>query len=82
MVRRTDKLTDGKFHTSINPKDGYAVVNCVDPRKRRVLEFVISILYAEKPSRVTLTVSNTIFGALSRFRKVNWGQVLQEVVVN
>ena len=38
------------------------------------------ILYPEKPSRVTMTVGNTIFGALSEVRKVNWGQVLQEVV--
>ena len=80
MAGRTDKLTDGKFCTSINPKNGYAVANCIDPRKRRVLEFVMPILYPKKPSRVTLMVGNTIFGALSRFRKINWRQVLQEVV--
>ena len=80
MARRTDKLIDGKFHTSINPKDGHVVADCVDPRDRRVLEFVMPILYPEKPSRVTLIVDNTIFGTLSEFRKVNWGQVLQEVV--
>ena len=76
MARRIDKLTDGKFHTSINPKDGYVVADCIDPREKRVLEFVMLILYSEKPSRVTLTVGNTIFGALYRDRKVNWGQVL------
>ena len=80
MARRIDKLTDGKFHTSINPKDRHAIADCIDPRKKRVLEFVILILYSKKPSRVSLTVGNTIFGALSRFRKVNWRQVLQEVV--
>ena len=80
MVGRTDKLVDGKFKTSINPKDGHTVVDCVDPRESRVLEFVVLILYMEKPSRVTLTVGNTIFGALSKVRKVNWRQVLQEVV--
>ena len=71
MAARTNKLVDGKFSTSINPKDGHAVADCVDPRKRRVLEFVLPILYPEKPSWVTLTVGNTIFGALSGFRKVN-----------
>ena len=76
MAERTNKLTDGKFCTSINPKDGHAVGDCVELRERRVLEFVMLILYPQKPSQVTLTVGNTIFGALSGVRKVNWGQVL------
>ena len=79
-VERIDKLTDGKFRTSTNSKDEHAIADCVDPRKRRVLEFVMPILYLEKPSRVMLTMGNTIFSALSGFRKVNWGQVLQEIV--
>ena len=52
----------------------------VDPRKRRVLEFVIPILYLEKLNRVTKTMGDTIFGALSEVWKVNWRQVIQEVV--
>ena len=80
MAGRTDKLIDCKFCTSINPKDGHAVIECVDPRKKRVLEFIVPILYLEKPGMVTLIVGNTIFGALSKIRKVNWGQVLYEVV--
>ena len=47
MAGRTDKLTEGKFRTTIKPKDGHAVGDCVDPRKRRVLEFVVPILYPE-----------------------------------
>ena len=73
MAGRTNKLIDGKFSTQINPKDGHAVAECIDPKEKRVLEFVVPILYPEKPSRVTLTVGNTIFGALSKVRKVNWG---------
>ena len=80
MAGRIDKLTNGKFCTSINPKDRHAIANCVDPREKRVLELVMLILYPEKPSRVTLTVGNTIFGTLCGFRKVNWRQVLQEIV--
>ena len=80
MVGRTNKLGDGKFSTQINPKNGHAVAECVDPKEKRVLEFVVPILYLEKPSRVTLTMGNTIFGALSGIRKVNWGLVTQEVV--
>ena len=45
-----------------------------------MLEFLISILYPEKPTRVTVTVGNTIFGALLGERKVDWGIVLQAVV--
>ena len=47
---------------------------------KRVLEFLIPILYLEKPTRVTVTVGNTIFGALLGERKVDWGILLQAVV--
>ena len=36
-----------------------------------MLEFVMPILSPKKPSRVTLIVGNTIFGAQSGFKKVN-----------
>ena len=45
-----------------------------------MLEFAVSILYLEKPSLVTMTVGNTIFGALPSVRKVSWGLVMQELV--
>ena len=45
-----------------------------------MLEFLIPILYPEKPTRVTVTVGNTIFGALLDERKVDWGILLQSVV--
>ena len=77
---RTETWIDGKFKTTINPKDGHAVSDCIDPRERRVLEFVIPILYPEKPNRVIKEVGNTIFGALSGEYKVSWGHVIHEVV--
>ena len=55
-------------------------MDCVDPRKRRILEFVVPILYSEKPNRVTKDVGNTIFGALSGEYKVSWRQVFHEIV--
>ena len=55
-------------------------MDCVDPRKRRVLEFVVPILYPEKPNQVTKEVGNTIFGTLSSEYKVSWGQVFYEIV--
>ena len=40
------------------------VSDCDDFRAKQVLEFLISIMYLEKPTRVTVTVGNTVFGAL------------------
>ena len=76
LESRTDKYVDGKFSILINPKDGHAVAVCIDPREKRVLEFVVSILYLEKPSQVIVTVGNTIFGALFGVRKVSWEYVI------
>ena len=47
--------------------------DCVDLRERRVLEFVVPILYPEKPGRVTKEIGNTIFGALAREYKGELG---------
>ena len=73
---RIDKWVEGKFESSIDPKDGHAVRDYVDSRERRVLEFVVPILYPEKPGRVTKEVDNTIFDALAREYKANWRQII------
>ena len=80
MASRTDRFIDGMFSGKVNPKDGYAVADCRDPRVRRVLEFLVPLLYPEKPTRVTITVGNTIFGALSVERSVDWGIVVKDLV--
>ena len=77
---RTGTWIDGKFKQVINPKDGHSVSDCIDPREKRVLEFVVPILYPEKPGRITKEIDNTIFGALSGEYKVSWGQVIHELV--
>ena len=56
------------------------MVDCKEPRARKVLEFLVPLLYPEKPTRVTITVGNTIFGALSRERLVDWGIVVKDLV--
>ena len=66
-----DKFAFGKFLTPINPKDGYAVVDCENLRERRVLECIVLILYLEKPTWITVTISNTVFGELSGTRLVS-----------
>ena len=75
-----DKFAVCKFSTHINPKDGYVVADYEDPRERRMLEFVVLILYLEKPTRITVTLANTIFGALSGARKVSWGIVMYDLI--
>ena len=80
MASRTDRFIDGMFSGRVNPKDGYAVADCKDPRVKRVLEFLVPLLYPEKPTRVTITIGNTIFGALSGERSVDWGIVVKDLV--
>ena len=80
MASWTDRFIDGMFSGRVNPKDGYAVVDCKDPRAKRVLEFLVPLLYPEKPTGVTITVGNTIFGALSGERPVDWGIVVKDLV--
>ena len=80
MISQTDRFIDSKFSGRVNPKDGYVVVDCKKPRARKVLEFFVPLLYPEKPTRVTITVGNTIFGALSGERPVDWGIVVKDLV--
>ena len=71
MASRTDRFIDGKFSARVNPKDRFAVADCKEARARRVLEFSVPLLYPEKPTRVTITMGNTIFGVLSGERPVD-----------
>ena len=80
FASRIDKFIGGKFRNAASPKDGFAIADCEVSRAKRVLEFLIPILYPEKPTRITITVGNTIFGALLGEQKVDWGVVLQTVV--
>ena len=48
MASWTDWFIDGKFSGRVNPKDGYAVVDCKEPRARRVLEFFCPIVVPGK----------------------------------
>ena len=80
MASRMDRFIHGMFSARVNPKDRFAVSECKEARTRRVLEFLVPLLYPEKPTRVTITVGNTIFGALSGERPVDWRQVVKDVV--
>ena len=80
MANRTDLYIDSKFRTKADPKDGFPVRDCRDARERRLLEFLVPIVHPDKPTRVTRTIGNTIFGALSGDRPVDWGKVFSELV--
>ena len=80
MAGRTDKFLASKFSKPPHPKDGYTVADCASKRDRRVLEFLTPILYPERPTRITVTLANKLFGALSGDRKVSWGIVIRDLV--
>ena len=65
---RNDGLFARKFKGEVDPKEGLHTANCIDPRERRMLEFMMPILNPEKPKRMPLTMANTLFGALSGVR--------------
>ena len=80
MANRTDQYIKGKFRSEADPKDGFPVRECRDPRERRLLEFLVPIVHPDKPTRVTRMIGNTIFGAISRKRPVDWAIIFMELV--
>jgi hypothetical protein len=77
---RKDGLFAGKFRGDVDPKEGLHPTNCRNPREKRMLEFRMLIFNPEKPKRISLTMANTLFGALSGVRPVNWGLLIHETV--
>ena len=45
-----------------------------------MLEFLVPIVHPNKPTRVTRTLENTIFGALSGEKSVDWAIIFMELV--
>ena len=80
LAHRTDLYIKGKFRNDTDPKDGFLVRDCRNSRERRLLEFLVPIVHPDKPTRVTRTIGNTIFGALSGDRPVDWDKVFSELV--
>ena len=71
LAHRMDVFIEGRFNNEVDPKDGYPVRDCRNARQRRVLEFLVLIIHPDKPTRVTITIRNTIFGALDGSRLVD-----------
>jgi hypothetical protein len=81
LAGRKDEYVKDCFKELPSPKDGYAIEDCTNPPHRRVLAFLVPILYLEKPNRITVTLGNTIFGALNGGRKVNWARIITNLVI-
>jgi hypothetical protein len=81
LAGRKDEYVKDCFQELPSPKDGYAIEDCTDARHRRVLAFLVPILYPEKPNRITVTMGNTIFGALNGGRKVKWARIIANLVI-
>jgi hypothetical protein len=81
LAGRKDEYVRDCFKELPNPKDGYSIEDCTDPRHRRMLAFLAPIIYPEKPNRITVTLGNTIFGALIGGRKVNWAKIITNLVI-
>jgi hypothetical protein len=62
-------------------KDEYVKDCFTDSRHRRMLAFLAPIVYPDKPNRITVTLGNTIFGALIGGRKVNWARIITNLVI-
>ena len=80
MANRTDLYIEGKFRNDTDPKDGFPVRECRNPREHKLLEFLVPIMQSDKPTRMISTIGNTIFEALSGERPVDWGKVFSELV--
>jgi hypothetical protein len=76
-----DEYVKDYFKDLPSPKDGYSIEDCKDPRHRRLLAFLVPIVYPEKPNRITVTWGNTIFRVLNGGRKVNWARVITTLVI-
>ena len=70
---------EGRFMHQVDPKDGYSVGDCRNDRQRRLLEFLVPIVHPDKPTQVTITIRNTIFGALDGGREVDWGVIFWDM---
>ena len=80
LAHQTDLYIEGKFQNDPDPKDGFLVRECRDSRERRLLEFVVPIVHPDKPTRVTRTIGNTIFGAIRGERPVDWAKIFSRPV--
>jgi hypothetical protein len=81
LAGRKDEYVKDCFMELPIPKDGYDIEDCTNPQHRRMLAFLAPIVYPDKPNRITVTLGNTIFGALIGGRKVNWAKIITNLII-
>ena len=79
LSNRMEGYHKGCFMHQGDPKDGYFVGDCRNNRQRRMLEFLVPIVHPDKPTQVTITIGNMIFGAFDESREVDWGVVFWDM---
>ena len=79
LLKWMEGYIEGRFIHQVDPKDRYSVVDCQINWQRRLLEFLVPIVHPDKPTRVTITIGNTIFEALDRGREVDWGVFFRDL---
>ena len=60
LSNRMEGYHKGRFLHQVDSKDGYSVGDCRNNRQQRMLEFLVPIIHPDKPTRVTITIGNTI----------------------
>lgn len=55
LASRAEKFATKKFRNPPHAKEGYTVNDYRSDRDRRLLEFLIPLLYSEKPTQITMT---------------------------
>ena len=63
----------------VDSKDGFPVSDYRDAWNHQLLEFIVPIIYLDKPTRVTIAIENTIFGALEGSCLVDWRVVFRDL---
>ena len=79
LPNRMDGYIEGRFIHQVDPKDDYLVRDCRNDRQHRILEYLVPIIHSDKPIRVTITIENTIFGALDAGKPEDWGVVFRDL---
>ena len=74
-----NNFVEGKFSHMVDPKDGYLISDYMDAQKHRLLEFIIPIIHPDKPTRVTITIGNTIFRALDGGHSMDWSVIFRDL---
>ena len=70
----------GQWFGHPHSHDGYEVEACRDPRVRNVYRFMAPIINADKPTRLTVRVANTVAGSYLGDLSVDWGLVVRDMV--